>query len=168
MNQPMNKFKLFLEKCLELIPLYRQNQILEVLTDRQCEHLNSNRLLLEKSNNKIADQLTVIQQLRDAVTSLEAKNYNLLKEKDSLQVENDQIKKQNKVLTNDVESLQRELTMDIEKYNLIDFPSVPLKDIDTKIKYFDPVMVDTLVEYLKLDSYELVKNLASRTNSENA
>lgn len=71
-------------------------------------------------------------------------------------------------MTNDIESLQRELTKDIEKYNLIDFPSVPLKDIDTKIKYFDPVMVDTLVEYLKLDSYELVKNLASRTNSENA
>lgn len=54
------------------------------------------------------------------------------------------------------------------EYNLIDFPKMPLKEIESRIKIIDKITVQVIIEYLKLDSYELVKNLARRTNSENA
>lgn len=101
-------------------------------------------------------------------TITDAKNYDLQVQNNSLLHENDILSSKNKILTNDVESLQRELTIDIGKYNLLDFPSVPLKDIEVKIKMMDRLITDTIIEYLRLDSYELVKNLASCTNSQNA
>lgn len=64
--------------------------------------------------------------------------------------------------------MQIELTKNEDRYNVIDFPKMPLKEIEMKFKIIDKITVQVLIEYLKLDSYELVKNLARVTNSENA
>lgn len=65
------------------------------------------------------------------------------------------------------EYLQKELTKQQTEYNLIEFPSMPLKEIETRLKLIDRITVKVIVEYLKLDQYELVKNLAKIMNDWN-
>jgi len=68
----------------------------------------------------------------------------------------------------EIENLNKSLTKEESEYNLISFPKVPLKDIQVKLTTIDPLIANTLIEYLTLDSFEIVKNLAKVTNSENA
>ena len=53
-----------------------------------------------------------------------------------------------------------------DKYNSLEIPK-PLNEIETKLKACDKFTLVTIVEYLKLDSFELVKNLAKTTNKDN-
>lgn len=55
-----------------------------------------------------------------------------------------------------------------KEYNLIDFPVSSLKDIEKKLTIADKLTIQILIEYLILDEYELVKNLAKITNEGNA
>lgn len=68
----------------------------------------------------------------------------------------------------ELEIAQKHLTKQETEYNLIDFPKMPLKEIEERIKIIDRPTVEVIIEYLKLDNHELVKNLARVTNSENA
>jgi hypothetical protein len=60
------------------------------------------------------------------------------------------------------------LTKKEDLYNVIDLPTTTLKEIEIKLKMVDKITVTVIIEYLKLDAYELVKNLAKVTSSENA
>lgn len=93
------------------------------------------------------------------------------------QMEADLIKYENEIATQksellivrkELEKAQKDLTKKETEYSLIDFPSMPLREIEERIKIIDKATVHVIIEYLKLDNYELVKNLAKVTNSENA
>jgi len=63
----------------------------------------------------------------------------------------------------------RSKMQDLEmNYNLIDFPEKALKDIETRMTLIDETISGILIDYLKRDSYELVKNMARVTDSQNA
>ena len=53
-----------------------------------------------------------------------------------------------------------------DKYNSLEIPK-PLNEIETKLKACDKFTLTTIIEYLKIDSFELVKNLAKTTNKDN-
>ena len=54
------------------------------------------------------------------------------------------------------------------KYDLENYPAIPLKDIELKMKLIDPYVAETLVNYLVIDWYELVKNISQTVNKDNA
>ena len=54
------------------------------------------------------------------------------------------------------------------KYNLLQFPETSLSRIKEDMKNADSTTVKSLIKYLRLDIYELVKNLAKVTSSENS
>lgn len=91
-------------------------------------------------------------------------------------MEDDLIKYENEIATQksellivrkELEKAKKDLTKKETEYNLIDFPTMPLKEIEERIKIIDKATVYVIIEYLKLDNYELVKNLAKVTNSQN-
>ena len=60
------------------------------------------------------------------------------------------------------------LTNQVPPYNEIGIPSEGLKEIETKLAICDKYTANAIADYLVLDSYELVKNLAKTVNSSNA
>ena len=64
------------------------------------------------------------------------------------------------------EELEERLNKKDNSYSKLNIPS-PLNEIEAKLKACDKFTLTTIVEYLKLDSFELVKNLAKVTNSTN-
>lgn len=51
-----------------------------------------------------------------------------------------------------------------EYYEMIGFPSSPLKDIEETLKNVDKFTIKAIQEYLKADNQELIKNLAQTLN----
>lgn len=49
----------------------------------------------------------------------------------------------------------------------IEMPEIDVEEIKKALKLADSFTMETIVQYLKLDNYELVKNLAKITNKEN-
>lgn len=74
----------------------------------------------------------------------------------------------NHKLEEKLKEAQEELTKKEDLYNVIDLPTTTLKEIEIKLKMVDKITITVIIEYLKLDAYELVKNLAKVTSSENA
>ena len=70
-------------------------------------------------------------------------------------------------LKKEIERLKNDLTKTEEPYNAIDKPKFRLSEIENTLKLADKFTLKQIIEYLKLDSYELVKNLARITNKEN-
>ena len=60
------------------------------------------------------------------------------------------------------------MTLPENKYNELESPKVSLKDIKDTLKFADKFTLWQIIEYLKIDSFEIVKNLAKVTNSGNA
>lgn len=52
-------------------------------------------------------------------------------------------------------------------YNELEKPRFNLKEIEAQIKLIDKLWLRLICDYLKLDSYEIVKNLAWIVNKEN-
>lgn len=71
-------------------------------------------------------------------------------------------------LKNQLENSQKDLTKQNAEYNLIEFPSMVLAEIESRLKLADKSTIQVIVEYLKTDSAALVENLAKVTNSSNA
>ena len=61
-----------------------------------------------------------------------------------------------------------DLTKSRETYNDIAIPSKGLKQIEAELKLCDKYTANAIADYLVLDSYELVRNLAKTANSSNA
>jgi len=62
-------------------------------------------------------------------------------------------------------SLTRELG---KSYNHIEKPDLNLKEIESTLKLWDKFTLNQIISYLKLDSFEMVKNIAWTVNKENA
>ena len=60
------------------------------------------------------------------------------------------------------------LTSETESYNRIEIPTEGLKEIEAKLKLCDKFTAGAIADYLVLDTYELVRNLAKTVNSQNA
>ena len=61
----------------------------------------------------------------------------------------------------------KDLTKNIPTYNDIEMPKFNLKEIELQLKLVDKLWLKLICDYLKLDSYELVKNIAWLVNKEN-
>jgi hypothetical protein len=72
------------------------------------------------------------------------------------------------VLEKENEELEKDLTKKDNWYNDIYMPELSVKEIEAHLWLFDKFTTDTLTDYLKLDAYELVKNLAKTINSDTA
>jgi hypothetical protein len=68
----------------------------------------------------------------------------------------------------ELENSQKLLTRQKTEYNLIEFPSMVLNEIESRLKVADSSTMKVIIEYLKIDSLALVENLAKVTNSSNA
>lgn len=73
----MNKLRQLFQKLLYLLPYYQKVQVLELLTDRQHDRLESLRLQLEQCSGSEAEKKRTIENLLDAKTCTDAKNYDL-------------------------------------------------------------------------------------------
>lgn len=60
------------------------------------------------------------------------------------------------------------LTKQNTSYNDIEEPTMWLKELETSLKLSDKYTLKIISEYLKLDSYEIVKNMAKVMNNWNA
>lgn len=137
--------------------MYRHNELLEELTDKLYEQVRSLKLEVSRHEADLSDSKSRIERLQDANAKITEDLQNEQRKNGELR---DEIEKK--------DDLNKSLTKKEIEYNLIDFPSVPLKDIETQMKYIEPTTSRILVEYLKLDSYKLVQNLAQVTNSDTA
>ena len=79
----------------------------------------------------------------------------------SLENQNEEVKKE-------LEKVQKDLTRQQSEYNLIEFPSMVLAEIESRLKLADKSTIQVIIEYLRTDSAALVENLAKVTNSSNA
>lgn len=62
---------------------------------------------------------------------------------------------------------QKNLTNKQPLYNELEMPRFSLKEIEAQLKLMDKLWLRLICDYLKLDSYELVKNIAWIVNKEN-
>ena len=132
-----------------------------------------NRLRSEVNRrDKLCDQY--YEKLQEALVEQQIKDQQLLwykHEYEDLQKRYDEIKYlvfDKHKLEEKLKEAQEELTKKEDLYNVIDLPTTTLKEIEIKLKMVDKITVTVIIEYLKLDAYELVKNLAKVTSSENA
>lgn len=132
-----------------------------------------NYLLPEvKRLDRLCDQY--YEKLQEALVEQQIKDQQLLwykHEYEDLQKRYDEIKYlvfDNHKLEEKLKEAQEELTKKEDLYNVIDLPTTTLKEIEIKLKMVDKITITVIIEYLKLDAYELVKNLAKVTSSENA
>lgn len=122
--------------------------------------------------DKLCDQY--YEKLQEALVEQQIKDQQLLwykHEYEDLQRRYDEIKHlafDNHKLEEKLKEAQEELTKKEDLYNVIDLPTTTLKEIEIKLKMVDKITITVIIEYLKLDAYELVKNLAKVTSSENA
>lgn len=65
-----------------------------------------------------------------------------------------------------IERLQSHVC-EVKEYT-IDMPEIEVEDLKKALKLADKFTLETLLQYIKIDSYKLVKNLAKVTNSSNA
>lgn len=137
--------------------MYRHNELLEELTDKLYEQVRSLKLELSRHEADDLDSKSRIERLQDA-------NAKITEDLQSEQRKNGELRE----LLEKKDEVNKSLTKKESEYNLIDFPSVPLKDIETQMKHIEPSICRILVEYLKIDSYKLVRNLAQVTNSDTA
>lgn len=54
-----------------------------------------------------------------------------------------------------------------EKINYIDLPKHSFVDLEKKLPLADTYTLQIIIDYLSLDSYELIKNIASRVDKNN-
>jgi len=59
-------------------------------------------------------------------------------------------------------------SVDEKPYNEIDTPRFSLSELESTLKLADKYTMKQIAEYLRLDSYELVKNMAKIMNRDNA
>lgn len=64
--------------------------------------------------------------------------------------------------------LNERLTKYANSYNEIEQPKYKLSELENSMKLADKFTMRQISEYLKLDSYELVKNMAKVMNKDNA
>lgn len=81
-----------------------------------------------------------------------------------MEKEIDKAKVQNKKFIKIIEELEEEKA----NYNNIDIPNTNLAQLDSKFKNSDKFTIKTIIDYLKLDRFELVANLAKVTDWKNA
>ena len=86
----------------------------------------------------------------------------------NLQLEVERLKSQNKDLASFKEKYNELLTKEKTNYNEIESPWMSLKELETSLKLSDKYTLKIIIEYLKLDSFELVKNIAKVINSQNS
>lgn len=121
------------------------------------EQVRSLQLQVSGLQSENSDFKSRVERLQDANTAITEDLHNEQRKNGELK---DEIERK--------DELNKSLTKKESEYNLIEFPSEPLKDIDKKITLIDETTRNALVEYLKIDSYKIVENLAKVTNSDNA
>lgn len=60
------------------------------------------------------------------------------------------------------------MTKEVEKYNAIELPTKGLERIEAELSLCDKFTANSIADYLVVDTYELVKNLAKTANASNA
>jgi hypothetical protein len=80
----------------------------------------------------------------------------------------DELEKENVEVKEELEKTQKDLTRQTVEYNLIEFPSMVLTEIESRMRIADKATIQVIIEYLKTDALAIVKNLAQVVNSSNA
>ena len=67
----------------------------------------------------------------------------------------------------DLKELKNDLNILKTKINNIELPKNTIKDLESKLLLADSYTLKLIIDFLVLDTYELVKNIASRVDREN-
>ena len=81
------------------------------------------------------------------------------------QLEIIRLKQKIKDLTALIEKQKELLTKEKTCYNDIDMPNFNINELETSLKLADKFTIKTIKDYLILDSYEIVKNMAKVVNN---
>ena len=85
-----------------------------------------------------------------------------------LEIQSKSMEEKLKVSSGIIAKLRDNLTNQTEPYNEIEKPKYKLADLEKSLQLADKFTMRQISEYLKLDSYELVKNMAKIMNKDNA
>ena len=150
-------------------------RFLESLLDSLNDSKKPTRQLLEEALLANSRHLSEISRLSDETLSLKNRIRTIEAEKEiaiaslnaTVELERGRVRRLEETNLFLVEKLDR-LTLEPSEYNEIQIPSKGLAQIESELKLCDKYTANAIAEYLEVDWYELVKNIAKTVNSANA
>lgn len=119
---------------------------------------------MEENSRLLSETCLLRKKLNDGLSEASIENASLAARLSKAESRNERLESENACLREETDSLTKE----VEKYNAIELPTKGLEQIEAELALCDKFTANAIADYLVLDTYELVKNLAKTVNSSNA
>ena len=119
---------------------------------------------MEENSLLLSETFRLKQELNKGLSEAAIENASLAARLSKAEERTGRLESENACLREEADSLTKE----VERYNAIELPTKGLEQIEAELALCDKFTANAVADYLTLDTYELVKNLAKTANSSNA